>query len=515
MKVTITSIHQLLPSSKVIESKSVALSHIDTWHSKGRSSLVWLYPGPHETVQPSELVENLRVSLSKVLNKFPQYSGKLDYTVPTDSSTQSKRLCLTWGTENDPGVHYVTAAAASPLTALLPSARTSNRSVDASGSYAWDRTGRSCIGLWPAVPLNKLYETCIQITTFECGGFSLGITMNHALADATTVIFFVKHWSKTHELMFNPRTPQPSLAEPYFAPHLVDQHITADLEGEKEAKRLEKAHQLPTLRNETYDMKPEELPTRLELSETYSVGDQIPVGDWEKSGNMRSYMLHFSKVDINALWETAKEQAGPCVSRQAAIVSYIWLAIIRARGWDKRDVEEPINLFMTLDVRRRIGLADTLLGSPVSVTHISFKGDDSISKSHGLLANKIWTTLSMYDAEALDATLHHVSTSLPLISPAIWLSGWSILYSSLCHTNMYDVIFHGIRPALASPAFAGMGGMIGLIKSKPTETTKLQETYEDGIDMFFELDKASAAKLFSDPTLSMFDQGTGFSDLDR
>nr|V5XYQ7.1 RecName: Full=Acyltransferase AFT15-1; AltName: Full=AF-toxin biosynthesis protein 15-1 [Alternaria alternata]BAO10620.1 transferase family protein [Alternaria alternata] len=507
MKVTITSIDQVLPSVEITAPKSLALSHIDEWHSRGRSSLVWLYPKPKKPTQSLQLLDHLRSSLSQALNKFPQYAGKLSHSLQTGTSQKSKtRLCLTWGTGNDPGVHYITARASSPIDALLPPLGTSTGFTNGSGSYAWDRSGRSCIGLWPAVPLNKVYETCIQITTFECGGFSLSITMNHAVADATSVILFARHWSKTHELMVKVQTPSLSIAEPCFAPHLIDQYSTLELQDEGDnGKLLNKAHALPTLRNDLYESGARSLPDRLELSETYSVGDDIAVGDWERSGPMRSYMLHFSKEDINKIWESAKKEAGQDVSRQAAIVSYIWLAIIRAREWDKHGVCEPIKLFITFDVRRRLGLPDTLLGSPVLVTHVKFNGNDAISKSHGLLANRIWKTLSTYDVESVCAALYDITSSRPLISPAIWLGGRSTLFSSLCHADMYDVTFHETGPLLAAPAFAGMGGMIGLIKSKSAVPSRLPETYEDGIDMFFELDTESSIKLFSDPALSIFD----------
>ncbi|GKT93959.1 transferase family protein [Colletotrichum tofieldiae] len=333
--------------------------------------------------------------------------------------------------------------------------------------------------------------------------------MNHAVADATTIIFFMQHWSRMHECMFSPEGYQgETLPEPIFAPHLVDEQSARALEGRNTPSLLAKAQELPTLRNELYTSKRNTtLPDRLEKPTPFEPGDVIPVGDWDQSRLMASYMLHFPKDVIDMIWEAAREQAGPNVSRQAAVVSYIWLAIARSRGWEDSEVEKQTNFFMTLDMRRRLGLPSTLLGSTVTVAHIKYNGYDAISKNHGHLASRIWDTLSKYDEVGLRATLLDVAEGKPLISPAAWLSGRSILYSSLCHTNMYAVSFDGMSPALASPAFAGKGGMIGLLRARPVGDAcgfPLSRFYDEGINMFFELDRVSLTRLLEDPAMQIF-----------
>ena len=183
------------PDSKAFD---VPLSILDsTYATFAPAAAVWFFSGNGRS--PSTL---LCQSLAKALSAYPHFAGSLWLTPhPSNgeraSHTERFRRChITYGNDLEfPGVQWTVANTTTELDELvpLPSQRTSTHRV-------WDLTGPSLDEFLPKEKLalqdidGDTGDPClaVQVTSFSYHGLAVGVKAAHAVADAETLIQFVK-----------------------------------------------------------------------------------------------------------------------------------------------------------------------------------------------------------------------------------------------------------------------------------------------------------------------------------
>ncbi|KAL2855313.1 hypothetical protein BJY01DRAFT_10311 [Aspergillus pseudoustus] len=186
-----------------------------------------------------------------------------------------------------------------------------------------------------------------------------------------------------------------------------------------------KSRSLPSTRYDWFYPAPDGDPDRFlrpELTRDMikSPRDPMPKGDWDHSEAKAHIKLCFSAERIQRILENAQAQpqAGTgVVSRHNAILAHVWSAINRARGWSSEE-EREVALHVIFRLRRRLGLPEAFLGSPILSASVRMSGADasrtstssySSKSSHpatGSVTAKIHSTLALYHADAVKARLH-------------------------------------------------------------------------------------------------------------
>lgn len=182
MKVENVSSRQIHPEDKQSHEQSSLLPVLDAWYAYHRPlATIYLFeacPGQ------DRLVPNLTQSMSRALRSFPQYAGNLEKTAELVDGFQRTRVV--WG-GNEPGVQFLESRTNARLRSLLPPP------AEQTSAFIWNRSGSSLKPLFPP-PMGATSAMRVQVTTFGGGGFSLGIDIDHGLADAHAVGLFMGYW---------------------------------------------------------------------------------------------------------------------------------------------------------------------------------------------------------------------------------------------------------------------------------------------------------------------------------
>ncbi|KAG9442577.1 hypothetical protein H6P81_018431 [Aristolochia fimbriata] len=186
------------------EPKLITLSNLDLLSGRFPVSVFYAYPNPDSAPFPSVLA-TLRSSLAAVLRHYHPFAGRL---VPGPRPDEPQIL------SNNAGVEFASARATLPIAAL--------DLHDLAASL--DR------GL---VPVPDSAPLSVQVTSHPCGGFSLGLSFDHAVADAHGFTLFLRAWADTARTgsvsvepdhrraeAFKPRSP------PRFGPE-IDRMLTS------------------------------------------------------------------------------------------------------------------------------------------------------------------------------------------------------------------------------------------------------------------------------------------------
>ncbi|XP_068646851.1 coniferyl alcohol acyltransferase [Aristolochia californica] len=149
------------------EPKVVTLSNFDLLSGRFPVSVYYAYSKPDSCDFPS-IVATLQTSLAKVLRHYYPFAGRL---VPGPRPDEPEIIC------NNEGVEFTEAQANIPLSAL--------NFHDLSESLQKN-----------LVPVPESSPLSIQVTGYPCGGFSVGLSFDHATADAHGFTLFLVAWSE-------------------------------------------------------------------------------------------------------------------------------------------------------------------------------------------------------------------------------------------------------------------------------------------------------------------------------
>ncbi|XP_059445216.1 stemmadenine O-acetyltransferase-like [Corylus avellana] len=119
----------------------------------------------------------IKKSLSEALTRFYPLAGRIKDNFHVDC--------------NDEGVHYVEAKATCQLSEFLedPNPDEHNKFLP----YELDDVNEVALA--------------VQLTTFDCGGIVIGVVFAHKVADASSLIFFLKSWAAIARGSSNIATP--------------------------------------------------------------------------------------------------------------------------------------------------------------------------------------------------------------------------------------------------------------------------------------------------------------------
>ncbi|XP_073283797.1 stemmadenine O-acetyltransferase-like [Primulina huaijiensis] len=187
-RVKVTSLLSVVSSKPVEAGKVHKLSKLDQEMGHRKVQVIFYYESnPFIHGSMSDQLDNLRVSLSRLLNDYPVVTGRLTRD-PDDGGWQIK--C------NDAGVRMVRAKVSTTLVEWLRSA---------------DAEEEQDLMVWEDMPQDPSFWSPfrIQITNFECGGMAIALRCHHMQADITSATLLIKSWTDVHR-------GQPLLHPPIF-----------------------------------------------------------------------------------------------------------------------------------------------------------------------------------------------------------------------------------------------------------------------------------------------------------
>ncbi|XP_073135023.1 stemmadenine O-acetyltransferase-like [Henckelia pumila] len=187
-RVKVTSLLSVVSSKPIEPGKVHKFSKLDQEMGLRKVQVIFYYESnPFIHGPMSDQLDNLRVSLSQLLNEYPVVTGRLTRD-PEYGGWQIK--C------NDAGVRMVRARVGTTLNEWLRSA---------------DAEEEQDLMAWEDMPQDPSFWSPfrIQITNFECGGMAIALRCHHMHADITSATLLIKSWTDVNR-------GQPLLHPPVF-----------------------------------------------------------------------------------------------------------------------------------------------------------------------------------------------------------------------------------------------------------------------------------------------------------
>lgn len=256
LEVEVISSSQVFPESTREGAKTVPLSIIDnTSIPFSRSSAVWFYDPPTRPESGLSTL-HLKAALSKTLNSYRHFCGRLSFIVAQTNEGHTKRYRraqVTYSDATDLGVQFITANSPKSLATFIPSVSDRHTSL-----RAWDLASISNEELLPSTKMSlskgasaDAPNMMIQVTIFACGSIAFGLAITHGFADAQTMCTFANDWASISRALHN-GGPFPELS-PIFDPLLLDAAAAGDIDAESPDMGLvEKSRNLPSHRFDWY-----------------------------------------------------------------------------------------------------------------------------------------------------------------------------------------------------------------------------------------------------------------------
>ena len=388
------------------------------------ANCVWFYESAANEQESAALsVESLTQSLQLTVNAYPQWAGQLQmnpYVSGGNAKQRFGRLLLVYGTDSDPGVEFIVAESSLRLEDFLPSNQ--DRSLgqwDATQIPTDDFVSNTKFAMEDGSTYRGLPGIALQLTTFACGGLAIAIKMSHSLADAQSMIGFVRNWAAVNSALSD-KQPLPFI-DNVFNPSLLEKATAGDLNDTKPDPALvEVARKLPIHRYDRWELDdacPAAFRPSMEVTkpksqkwETLPSALPIPWAEWQFSEPSLYYHLYFSRSEIQNVWESAVKatETKRDISHLDALVAHLWKRLSQARNLAP---SETIYLNTVLGIRTRLAepLSPDCLGSPTMHIHTAIQAREMASISTGALANMIRNTITEFNPNTLPALLHAMS----------------------------------------------------------------------------------------------------------
>ncbi|KAH7420056.1 hypothetical protein BKA64DRAFT_588925 [Cadophora sp. MPI-SDFR-AT-0126] len=546
LDIEIQSTETIFPSIPLTNPTATPLSILDNTSANfARCAAIWYYPPPPS---PTNLTRShLTTSLSQTLNAYRPWCGRLSYT-PTSNltnygpqSTRYQRIHVTYNTPKDIGVPLTLATCPHSLETFLPSLATRQTK-----EKAWNGSQLPSSTLLPSTKLSisasdpDAPNLVIQLTTFSCGSFAIGISITHCLSDAISLSQFANDWARTsRSLLSNPQSPPPEL-NPVFDPQRLDAYAAGSIDSPPDLSIQAKARDLPAHRYDWYTSvsnqpwpspKPSDFDAtlkKLDVELDLSPSIPIPWEQWDTQASVSHRLLHFSKEEILSIYENAIASSNPQsrgdeegkgkevgrqgkISKHDALLAHLWSLIISAR-------QLPANttsyLDLTFGVRARLShpLPDSFLGSPICHVAIplpspspsnSSKKKEVEGEEASVLATRIREYLGKFGGKEISWILHDRASE---IAPQrLWgacLGREHVLLTTWVRAGVYDVVFcdgdEG-KPLWVEAVMPPLDGLVEIMEAPPSpsinNTRKNGSWIDDGVDVTVFLE-AEAMNMF-------------------
>lgn len=507
LEVEIISSSQIFPEFKEDILTITPLSIIDSTVSYfARCAGIWFYDSPSNG-RPALSANDLKHSLSKTLNSYRPWCGRLSYVIPIPNGGHTKRyrrVQITYNASTDLGVTFVEATSPKILSEFVPSVddrKKADRSWDPSQIPSEELLPTTSMALSNGNPPPDAPNVIVQITTFACGSTSIGIGLAHGLADAQSMCTFAKDWASMNKAICS-KTALPSL-RPVFDPQLLDAAAAGDIDAEEaDARLVEEARNLPQHRFDWYKEVPGQpwpvtTPGDLDKSVVLSPSDPIPWGDWDTDAVEAGRTLHFTSTQIQQIYDQAKSDSISKISKHDALLAHMWLRINHARELPS---QTTTYLDLTMGLRPRFSLPQNLLGSPIMITAIPWTITETFP-TLASLASSIRKTLQKFTPSSIGACLHDAAFE---VSPQrLWrafLGEKHVLQTSWIQSGFQDVDFVGGGGPKLRYVQPEMGGD-GLLLVMEALGEGRGHWSVNGVDVHIYLEESTIKRLLEDPLL--------------
>ncbi|XAR49614.1 Vinorine synthase [Bertholletia excelsa] len=167
MEVTVNSREIIKPARPTpAHLRVLELSFLDQITAPLFAPMIYFYSPPPPPAAAADGSTALKTSLSDTLTVFYPLAGRLVGTCHVDC--------------NDEGVQYVEAHAKVPLSHLLAVS---------------DLSLLNCLLPFPHLADASKLPLAVQVTFLGCGGIVIGTCFNHKIADAVSIMYFMKSWA--------------------------------------------------------------------------------------------------------------------------------------------------------------------------------------------------------------------------------------------------------------------------------------------------------------------------------
>lgn len=436
---------------------------------------VWFYDASPVSQDPNTLSSNLEASLRQTLDDYRHVAGSLRWATPDTSNAaypKYGRPEVVYNTPSDPGVEFVTARYGATLASLVPSdaERKANRKVWFANGVPQDELLPKCDLAF--VPSMSRYECLpvlsVQVTSFDCGGWALGVRMTHCLGDAICLVNFVKAWAAN-------ACGEPA-AKPVFDPSLLDRHAGAVGSAEPDAAKVQLARSLPLHRLDWWDTDADGYPAwaRANTDATRPNDEALrgvqlspstapPWLTWDASAPVDHVQLRFSADEVARLRDAARAGLPPreatTLSRLDALLAHLWLAINRARVPDNDDA--PVYMTVTLGLRGRVAppLPDAFAGSPIVIGHVVSTAAGALSLGEAAASLRAMT--GRFTPAAVGALLHEARWEV--CPQRLWQGFYGARFvgvTSWTRSGAYGVGFGGGEPRYVQGRMPRIDGLV-------------------------------------------------------
>lgn len=473
------------------------------------TAAIWMY-------NQSLPIENIVISLRRTLNAYPQWAGQLEWTEfdPKGDHTQRHgRLRLSFGTRADPGVECIIAHSTHRISDIVP----------AQASDLWDAgvfPGNDLLDTTISLALHNLVDfkglpcMIVQITKFGGGGFAIAVKLAHPLADAQSLVQFVRDWAAV-DCAAVAGLPPPVLS-PVFNPQLLDGAAAGDIDSNRpELEILEQARALPLHRYDWWAsgnrcphpiISATRIPQGLSSEVIGPLGKPMPWDDWDLSFPVARYTLRFNAEELRAMWEDASSSAR--VSHLDALLAHIWTLISRARGLAH---DEEHYLDVTFGFRSRLNppLPETFLGSPLTLARVASTGGDASNHAVGTMAASIRSALAQFNANTLPALLHDMAYEAS--AQRLWnafLGRHNTIVTSWLSLGIHDIDFGTGPPVHVDAVMPSADGCVQVMEpghiQEKMEGGEGRKWYEEGVCISLYLREDVMRKVLEDPLLRKY-----------
>jgi hypothetical protein len=435
---TLDSSERIFPENRVTNNPTkVALSHIDssvlTFSS---TSAVWAFSNAKGLLS----ISSLTVALKKALVAFPAWCGQLDW-----SETSRLRLTLSYGSDSDPGASLSCYSHAKTLVESIPSKQElkSARVIDKDGvndpfimfnneSLAQPEQGNH----------QGKSSVLIQLTRFSCNGIVISVKLGHPLADATSMLCFVRYWAAIHS-----NSPLPQLT---FDPSLMDKMAAS----EPDAKAIEilQRNRFDCWASGGVDCPPflthlTQLPKDLTVDTlTHPLGEPVPWKTWDLTKPSRAVTVYFSPQQLRGFYDEAcKGDEATKISQHDALVAKLWQLVIQARNFGANPSSAPttVNLDVTIGIRDRLSppFASSFCGSPITLTTVALN-PETVASSPSASSLAIRQSVQGLNAKTASLILQELSVvESPFRYWVAFFGTTHTIVTSWMRLGIQDVVF--------------------------------------------------------------------------
>ncbi|KAK6156637.1 hypothetical protein DH2020_010885 [Rehmannia glutinosa] len=300
-----------------------------------------------------DAISRLKESLSKVLVPFYPLAGRLSWAA--EGGSRVELHC------NGKGVPIIEAE--------------SDAAVEDYGDFTPTPAIQDLIPIVDyTIPIDEIPLISVQLTTFRCGGVSIGLGVCHVMADGPSALHFVDEWAKIGR----------GAEEPVIPPFLDRKVLETD-------KPLTSIFDPAVLRP---------LPTL--------IGQEDNIVEQQKKP-LTVTTLNLNKSQIDKLREKANLDypGGRGYSRFEAVAAHIWRCTSKARG---HVAEQQTSLNFVADFRNKMKppLPNNFFGNALIRVEARDNSGNLLSNSIGMVASKIREATEKVTDDTVRAYLDYV-----------------------------------------------------------------------------------------------------------